>query len=113
MSVDVYIAKRGEFENVKNRVKGVADTIAMVASSLQSNPAKFIFSNQPIGLPMEATMSRDGRSVPAGDWPSVEQIMRLLEEYHRLKSEMQQAWGALGPNEQSSMKSPNDLLSRY
>ena len=112
MGVEAYIAKRGEFENVRNRLKAVAGTMASVASALQSQPTKFIFSNQPIGLPPEATMGRDCVSITADSWPSVEQIMRLLEEYHRTREGLLVAWGSLARSEQDSMKSPDDLLPR-
>jgi hypothetical protein len=112
MSVDTYIAKRAEFSRIKDRIAHVVHTLSLVASALRDDPAKFIFSNQPIGLPMEATMSSRGRSADANEWPSVEHIMQLLQEYHRVRDELHSAWQALNPDQQASVKAPGDLLPR-
>jgi hypothetical protein len=110
MSAEAYLAARAAFSATAAELKSMTDVLATVASSLQSDPLKFIFANQGIGLPMEASMSRGSRSVDANAWPTVQQIMQLLERYHQQKGQLETAWGALPQNMRDGMKAPDDLI---
>jgi hypothetical protein len=110
MSADAYLAARAAISNTAAELKLVSDVVAAVASSLQSDPLRFIFANQGIGLPMEATLTRDSRSVDANQWPTVERIMQILARYHEQKGQLEAAWNAVEPSLRDGMKSPDDLI---
>ncbi|HQS97327.1 MAG: hypothetical protein B7X90_11165 [Novosphingobium sp. 17-62-19] len=112
MSAEGYLTARTKFSNTLAELKQMVDVIGSVGSVLRDSPDRFIFANQPIGLPMEATMTSDARSTDAGAWPSVEKIMMLLKRYHDEKVAMQNAWDALPQATKDAMKSPNDLIKR-
>src|SRR5206468_2690752 len=94
------------------QLKELTNVIATVASTLQSKPTRFAFANQNIGLPMDATMTRDSVTIPAENWPSVEKIMQTLERLHQQRAALQTEWSTLGRSEQEALKSPDDLLGQ-
>ena len=109
MSAESYLTAPTTFSNTLAELKQMVEVIGSVGSALRDSPDRFIFANQSIGLPVEATMTRDARSTDAGAWPSVEKFMMLLKRYHDEKAAMLDAWGALPQATKDAMKSPNDL----
>jgi len=112
MSVENYLAARTEFTAVRGELQSLSAIMAEVATSLQQHPTRFIFANQPIALPMEATFARDSRSVDANAWPTVDKIMKTLERYHSAKSAVENGWNAIPQQQREGLRDPTDLVAR-
>ena len=109
MSTDAYLDAKATFERADAAIRHLGQFIAEVGRCLTQNPGRFIFSNCQPGLPMEASMSRDSKSVNAADWRSPQQIQEAIAEWHKLKCEMHAAWSNVPPARRDGLKPPPDL----
>lgn len=105
-SVETYLSARTEFITIQNELHKIRDTVATVASSLQSRPGHFMFSNLPLGMPAEVGMSRDSVSVDAKQWPTAEQIQNKLRQWHEARDKMLSLWRGLPTEHQAAMQPP-------
>jgi hypothetical protein len=112
LSVQSYLEARRQFSHVQGQLANVAALINQVGAVLGGSPGTFMFANQPVGLPMEATFGRNAVSADANAWPSVAQIMQLLERWHAARSALRQEWATVPQHEKDGVKPPDDLLGR-
>ena len=101
--VEAYLEARNEFERVGHELTALADLLATASNALRSHPDQMIFANTGRGLPVEATT---GVSINADDWKSPNQIMGLLENYHKAKQDMFNLWRTIPENLQAGIVAP-------
>lgn len=109
MSTDAYLDAKAAFERIDRKVRDVGRQLSAVGTALATNPSKFIFANLSLGLPMEASMSRDSVSVDANNWLSAIQIQTLLSEWHNAKADMMGAWSNVPNDRRSNLVAPDGL----
>ncbi|MBF0335168.1 MAG: hypothetical protein HQL40_16215 [Alphaproteobacteria bacterium] len=56
--------------------------------------------------PLSSEMSQDGVSINALNWPSADQIMKLLARWRSERDAAKSAWGQIDPADRSFMKEP-------
>jgi hypothetical protein len=104
MSTDAYIDARAEFVAIDKRAKDLGGVIKKVGESLSSNPILFMFGNAG-GVGMTA-LRPDTTSVNAEDWPSVKEIMDLLNDLHAKRSRMWELWKNLDQPRKAALQAP-------
>jgi hypothetical protein len=106
VSTDAYLDAKAAFENIENKVRDMSQTLINVGGAINRQPGRFIFSNCDLGLPMEASMSRDSISVDANQWKTPKQIQEMLAEWHKLKDAMHTAWQNVPAARREGLKPP-------
>lgn len=87
-----FSAAERKFKALDQRLSEAAQYLQLAATALKDRRHKFSLSNSGVGLPMEAVMGSDCVSLNANQWPSADQIMALLSQWHGAKDELQAAW---------------------
>lgn len=108
MSVETYLNAKKAFEDVVAKIAEVANDLAATAQALRAQPGRMIFSNCSVGLPMEASMSRDSVSINADHWKTPTQIQELLGQWHETRSKMMSAWTGLPDHMRANLVAPSD-----
>jgi hypothetical protein len=106
MSTDAYLDAKAAFERVEKQLFDFGQMLASVGGAISRQPGKFIFSNCDMGLPMEASMSRESVTVDANQWRTPRQIQEMLAEWHKVKNAMYSAWAAVPASRRESLKPP-------
>ena len=112
MSIEKYIAARAAYVRVNAQLDEMASLIRAVSSALAQDRSKFSFSNTGQGLPMEAMLSRDSKSLDANQWPSATVIMDALADWHARRSEVQNTWSSLSQDQRDALQSPPFNIGR-
>jgi hypothetical protein len=103
---DAYLAARAEFEVVHTQLMDIATAIDSVAAALRSAPGAVMFSNLPGGRPPETPRGGRSKSFDARQWPSAEQIQRLLISWHAARDKMMAAWAAISDPVRAGLQPP-------
>jgi hypothetical protein len=106
MSIDAYITARAIYVRVNASLDELSSLVSGVGRSLVQQRARFSFSNTGQGLPMEAMTSRDSVSADGNSWPTAQQIMEALAEWHQSKSNVQNTWGSLTADQKAALQPP-------
>jgi hypothetical protein len=114
VSTDAYLDAKAAFEQHEKKLQNFGNFLVEAGSGIRSQPGRVIFSNvsSGVGLPMEASMSRDSISINARDWRTPEQIQEMLAEWHKLRDAMRGAWEAVPQTRREGLKPPPGLESR-
>lgn len=108
MSIGRYAAARVAMADIVIQINELASLIGEVSASLRVQPHRFCFRNQPVTLPIVSPLVKQ---IDAADWPTVEQIMALVEQYHATSKELTDAWTLLPVRHRAELDSPDDLLT--
>jgi hypothetical protein len=112
MSTDAYLDAKAAFEQHEKKLQDFGNFLIQAGNAIRNQPGRFIFSNCGIGLPMEASMSRDSVSVNANEWRTPQQIQETIAEWHKLKDAMRGAWDAVPAARREGLKPPPGLEAR-
>ncbi|WP_439605477.1 hypothetical protein [Shinella sp.] len=106
MSIEAYLDARDAFAQAKARVDEYARELSIISDALRNKPNKIIVSNVSLGLPMEASMSRDSLSIDGSGWKTAEQFQQMLSDFHDAKSKMQNAWSTIPESRRAGLQQP-------
>src|SRR5262245_58996528 len=99
---------------IDSRISDAARYLAEAADALLSSRGKFSISGLPTaGLPQEAVLGRGCKSMDANNWPSPEQILALLREWHLALEAGQAASEALPRELRDRITPPASLLDPF
>jgi|tagenome__1003787_1003787.scaffolds.fasta_scaffold18014867_1 hypothetical protein len=106
--VNNYLKAAREFDEADAKVNRYRDLVGEVYTGLSHHRHEFSFSNiGEIGLPPEAIMGRGATSSNARHWPTAADIQTSLQEWHKAKNAVVQAWSAIDPNDRRRLTAPN------
>ena len=108
-AVDEYLSDRQEFQRIEDELDRYAEITKAVATALGFSRGRFIFSNTQPGLPAEAGMAPDSKSVDGRGWPTAEQIQEALSRWHDAKHKMHNAWNQIPNEHRAALQKPPHL----
>jgi hypothetical protein len=103
--IRTYLDSMANLERVAANAKRLIGTVVGVASALQRDPLRFMFSNSASGLPMDVAFK--AASANANDWPTADQIQQALAQWHHARAQVSQAWNAVPQNDRNSLRPPS------
>lgn len=109
MSAEEYLRARSDFESVSKELGKASTLLQSVADALKHQPGRMIFANSAIGLPIEASMSRDSKSFDAREWPSVDGLMALLDRWHKARANLSNTWARVPSELRSGLLPPTQV----
>jgi hypothetical protein len=103
--IRTYLDSVNNLERVAADAKRMISVVVGVASALQQNPLRVMFSNAAIGMPMDVAFGRSA-TANARDWPTADQIQQALAQWHHARAQVSQAWNTVPPNDRNSLRPP-------
>ena len=90
---DEYLSARAEFERAKNRVTAMGQFMQAVGTKIVADPDSFYFVNLAAGQQVVVTSAMSpSEGFDATQWLQPSEIMNVLAECRRKKTEMMNAW---------------------
>lgn len=106
MSIEMLGERVSALQKIEERLGVVASVLSDVADALASYPDGVRFTGAERPLTPLAVIRMDALIVKAKDWPSVDEIQRLLSEWHVEMHEARKAWRSLPPMDRDMVLDP-------